>query len=118
MTRNLMIYYLKQILPYNDKWYNTLSDKQVYAIYIKYVLNNYKSKEDKWYEWKAEEIINEYYLQDIDTQYEFLKEICDIENINYNKLYKAIKKLPKPKNLIKRKNGMILADNGHWEPEL
>ena len=120
MTRNQMVYYLKQILPYTNDWYNRLSDKQVYCIYCKYVLNHYKSKKDKekeWYKQKAEDILNYYYLEDIDAQDEFLREYCELENIDFNKLYTAIQELPRPKTLCKRRDGMILADNGHWEKE-
>lgn len=44
MSREYMIGELKKILTYSQKWYNKLSDKQVYAIYMKYCINGYKSK--------------------------------------------------------------------------
>lgn len=42
MSREYMINELKKILTYSQKWYNKLSDKQVYAIYMKYCINGYK----------------------------------------------------------------------------
>ena len=90
-------------------------------IYCKYVLNKYKSKkeqEKEWYVEKAKSILDYYYLQDVDEQYQFICEIAEYENIDPAKLYDAIINLPRPKNLSKRRNGMILADNGHWEEEV
>ena len=31
-----MINKLKEVLPYPDEWYNTLSEKQIWVIYMKY----------------------------------------------------------------------------------
>lgn len=128
MNRLYMINELKKILPYNNSWFNKLSDKQVYAIYVKYIINKIplpfekQKTEEKWYLEKAEEILSDYYIQDIDEQYEFLMDLCEYENIDYNKLYNAIQQLPKPKILCKRRiyngNKQVLADNGHWEGEI